>query len=99
MVTERVRKGDGGEDAGGKLGEEKEGKKVVMELGSAGMKKNFHHPFTPYGIQEEFMETVYRVLEGGGGRVGILESPTGTVCFFILFWFSACLLFIFCVLV
>jgi hypothetical protein len=41
--------------------------------------RDFHHPFTPYRIQEEFMETVYRVLEGGGGRVGILESPTGTV--------------------
>lgn len=42
--------------------------------------KAFHHPFTPYRIQEEFMETVYRVLEDGGGQVGILESPTGTVC-------------------
>jgi hypothetical protein len=41
--------------------------------------KDFHHPFTPYKIQEEFMETVYRVLESGEGRVGILESPTGTV--------------------
>jgi len=41
--------------------------------------KDFHHPFTPYKIQEEFMKTVYRVLESGDGRVGILESPTGTV--------------------
>jgi chromosome transmission fidelity protein 1 len=40
--------------------------------------KNFHHPYTPYKIQEEFMETVYAVLEAGNGQVGILESPTGT---------------------
>jgi hypothetical protein len=50
-------------------------------------RKDFHHPFTPYKIQEEFMETVYRVLEGGGGRVGILESPTGTVCVLSTYWF------------
>ena len=34
----------------------------------------FHHPFTPYAIQETFMETVYQVLEDG--KVGILESPS-----------------------
>jgi hypothetical protein len=56
---------------------------VKMEVELRG--KDFHHPFTPYKIQEEFMETVYRVLEGGGGRVGILESPTGTVGLFFLF--------------
>ncbi|RDW73743.1 hypothetical protein BP5796_07185 [Coleophoma crateriformis] len=39
-------------------------------------KKDFHHPYTPYAIQESFMETVYQVLEEG--NVGILESPTGT---------------------
>ena len=38
---------------------------------------DFHHPYTPYDIQETFMETVYQVLEEG--KVGILESPTGTV--------------------
>jgi chromosome transmission fidelity protein 1 len=38
---------------------------------------DFHHPYTPYVIQETFMETVYQVLEEG--KVGILESPTGTV--------------------
>jgi chromosome transmission fidelity protein 1 len=38
---------------------------------------DFHHPYTPYAIQETFMETVYQVLEEG--KVGILESPTGTV--------------------
>lgn len=38
---------------------------------------DFHHPYTPYAIQVEFMSTVYQVLEEG--KVGILESPTGTV--------------------
>jgi len=38
---------------------------------------DFHHPYTPYDIQETFMSTVYQVLEDG--KVGILESPTGTV--------------------
>ncbi|EDN92053.1 hypothetical protein SS1G_07915 [Sclerotinia sclerotiorum 1980 UF-70] len=39
-------------------------------------KKDFHHPYTPYPIQEKFMQTVYDVLEQG--KIGILESPTGT---------------------
>lgn len=39
-------------------------------------KKDFHHPYTPYPIQETFMQTVYEVLEQG--KIGILESPTGT---------------------
>ena len=39
---------------------------------------DFHHPYTPYSIQEEFMQTVYSVLERGDSSVGILESPTGT---------------------
>lgn len=38
---------------------------------------DFHHPYTPYPIQEEFMYTVYKVIEDG--KIGILESPTGTV--------------------
>jgi chromosome transmission fidelity protein 1 len=38
---------------------------------------DFHHPYTPYDIQVTFMETVYQVLDDG--KVGILESPTGTV--------------------
>jgi len=48
-------------------------------IGNDGLKKDFHHPYTPYAIQEEFMRTVYDVLEKGDGGVGILESPTGTV--------------------
>ncbi|KAI0104263.1 helicase C-terminal domain-containing protein [Nemania sp. FL0031] len=39
---------------------------------------DFHHPFTPYDVQQQFMHTVYNVLEEGGGQIGILESPTGT---------------------
>ncbi|KAJ3497917.1 hypothetical protein NLG97_g1536 [Lecanicillium saksenae] len=39
---------------------------------------DFHHPFTPYDVQEKFMKTVYQVLESGQGQIGILESPTGT---------------------
>ena len=38
---------------------------------------NFHHPYKPYPVQEQFMRIVYDVLEKG--HVGILESPTGTV--------------------
>ncbi|KND86392.1 ATP-dependent RNA helicase chl1 [Tolypocladium ophioglossoides CBS 100239] len=41
-------------------------------------KLDFHHPYTPYDVQELFMRTVYQVLEAGEGQVGILESPTGT---------------------
>ena len=40
---------------------------------------DFHHPFTPYDVQLDFMRAVYDVLEKGDGQVGILESPTGTV--------------------
>lgn len=39
---------------------------------------NFHHPYTPYDVQLEFMRTAYNVLENGNGQIGILESPTGT---------------------
>ena len=49
-----------------------------VEKDKVAKRKDFHHPYTPYKIQEEFMETVYAVLEAGNGQVGILESPTGT---------------------
>jgi hypothetical protein len=39
--------------------------------------RDFHHPYTPYDIQETFMRTVYQTLEDS--KIGILESPTGTV--------------------
>lgn len=41
-------------------------------------KLDFHHPYIPYDVQEQFMKTVYDVLEKGSGQIGILESPTGT---------------------
>ncbi|KAI1484536.1 helicase C-terminal domain-containing protein [Biscogniauxia mediterranea] len=41
-------------------------------------KLDFHHPYTPYDVQTQFMTTAYNVLKRGEGRVGILESPTGT---------------------
>ncbi|RFU29090.1 hypothetical protein B7463_g7225, partial [Scytalidium lignicola] len=37
---------------------------------------DFHHPYTPYTVQETFMKTVYQILEKS--KIGILESPTGT---------------------
>lgn len=41
---------------------------------------DFHHPYPPYDVQLQFMRKAYDVLERGDGQVGILESPTGTVC-------------------
>ena len=37
----------------------------------------FPFPFPPYDIQEDFMRTLFHVLDNG--EVGIFESPTGTV--------------------
>ncbi|KAK2595724.1 hypothetical protein N8I77_013749 [Diaporthe amygdali] len=39
---------------------------------------NFHHPYSPYDVQLEFMKAAYDVLARGSGQIGILESPTGT---------------------
>ncbi|KAI2622752.1 DNA repair helicase [Hypomontagnella submonticulosa] len=47
---------------------------IAEEVG----KIDFHHPYTPYDVQEQFMNAVYEVLQRGEGQVGILESPTGT---------------------
>lgn len=44
---------------------------------------HFHHPYTPYDVQLQFMRAAYDVLSLGEGQVGILESPTGTVSNFI----------------
>jgi chromosome transmission fidelity protein 1 len=60
----------------------------VAERGVAGEKitsepiRDFHHPYTPYDIQDTFMNTVYEILDNS--KVGILESPTGTVSLFSL---------------
>ncbi|XP_071278365.1 ATP-dependent DNA helicase DDX11 isoform X4 [Agelaius tricolor] len=50
-----------------------------MESGAAAVGPvpgRFPFPYTPYRIQEQFMEALYGALEAG--RVGIFESPTGT---------------------
>ncbi|KAM0276991.1 hypothetical protein ACHAQH_006174 [Verticillium albo-atrum] len=39
---------------------------------------DFHHPYTPYDVQTQFMTEAYKVLQTGDGQIGILESPTGT---------------------
>ena len=39
----------------------------------------FPFPFKPYDIQRKFMRCMYRVLEEG--KIGMFESPTGTVRF------------------
>lgn len=37
----------------------------------------FLFPFTPYGIQHDFMTKLYSAIENK--KLGIFESPTGTV--------------------
>ena len=41
----------------------------------------FPFPFEPYGIQKDFMRHLYQTLERR--KIGIFESPTGTV---VLAW-------------
>lgn len=43
-------------------------------------REQFPFPYQPYDIQEQFMQALYGVLQQG--KVGIFESPTGTVCMF-----------------
>ncbi|KAL4973236.1 helicase C-terminal domain-containing protein [Aspergillus desertorum] len=38
--------------------------------------QRFNHPYSPYGIQIRFMQSLYECLEEG--KVAIFESPTGT---------------------
>lgn len=40
----------------------------------------FPFPYQPYDIQQQFMQALYSALDQG--KVGIFESPTGTVCFY-----------------
>lgn len=37
---------------------------------------HFNHPYDPYTIQLQFMESLYQCIENG--QIGIFESPTGT---------------------
>lgn len=54
-------------------------------------RSQFPFPYKPYDIQEQFMRALYRTLNQG--KVGIFESPTGTVCLvdweklFAVVWF------------
>lgn len=47
--------------------------------------QRFHHPFTPYEIQLQFMRALYGCLEDG--KVAVFESPTGkrsvTLCYLL----------------
>lgn len=43
--------------------------------------ESFGFPFEPYSIQKDFMKELYKVLSDG--KIGIFESPTGTVRFFL----------------
>ena len=53
----------------------------------------FEFPFTPYNIQQDFMRKLYYALQND--KIGIFESPTGTVSthvvsysdYFILFYY------------
>lgn len=37
--------------------------------------RDFHHPYTPYKIQIDFMNALYETIDQG--KIGIFESPTG----------------------
>lgn len=39
--------------------------------------QKFRFPFQPYGVQTQFMNTLFDILTKG--NIGIVESPTGTV--------------------
>jgi chromosome transmission fidelity protein 1 len=44
--------------------------------------ESFGFPFEPYSIQKDFMKELYKVLSDG--KIGIFESPTGTVRIFYM---------------
>ncbi len=58
---------------------ENEGKSVERVAQS---QRDYHHPYTPYDIQVQFMDATYDCIETG--RVGIFESPTGILFFIFL---------------
>lgn len=61
-----------------------------MGTAAVDVPEEFAFPFEPYDIQVGFMQQLYRTLELG--KIGIFESPTGTVStlYFCLFVVSTC---------
>jgi chromosome transmission fidelity protein 1 len=51
--------------------------------------ENFDFPFQPYPIQHDFMRCLYDVIENK--KLGIFESPTGTVSKLFVAIFATCL--------
>ncbi|KAK9249421.1 helicase C-terminal domain-containing protein [Lipomyces tetrasporus] len=49
---------------------------IMAEKGIDSPYRDFHHPYTPYKIQLDFMNALYDTIEEG--KIGIFESPTGT---------------------
>lgn len=47
------------------------------------MEPVFQFPFKPYAIQEKFMRNLYNTIENS--KLGIFESPTGTVSILVTF--------------
>lgn len=41
--------------------------------------EEFHHPYSPYDIQLQFMRALYSCIEKG--KVAVFESPTGKLAF------------------
>lgn len=50
---------------------------MEMEETALETPSDFPFPFTPYSIQKDLMRNLYNALEGK--KLGIFESPTGTV--------------------
>lgn len=53
--------------------------------------ENFHHPYTPYEIQLQFMRSLYSCLDEG--KVAVFESPTGKPSMVPLIFLDGILLF------
>ena len=50
---------------------------VEIKMDPGGSTSHFPFPFEPYAIQNDFMKSLYTTLEEG--KIGLFESPTGTV--------------------